>query len=62
MLLALKELSTEYDVQLYVAHLNHMRGEQAEADANWVKKLSANLEVPFFGETLMCRRLLSNRV
>ncbi len=49
MLLALKELAPEYDLQLYVAHLNHlMRGEQAEADANWVQELSARLEVPFF--------------
>ena len=40
MLLALKELAPEYDLQLYVAHLNHlMRGEQAEADANWVQEL-----------------------
>ncbi|NLG87276.1 MAG: tRNA lysidine(34) synthetase TilS [Firmicutes bacterium] len=49
MLLALKELSTEYDLHLYVAHLNHlMRGEQAEADANWVKELAVRLDVPFF--------------
>lgn len=49
LLLALTELAPEYELQLYVAHLNHlMRGEQAEADAKWVEKLSARLGVPFF--------------
>jgi tRNA(Ile)-lysidine synthase len=49
LLLALHALAPKYDVQLYVAHLNHMmRGEQAVADANWVKELSARLGVPFF--------------
>ena len=49
MLLALQELAPEYELQLFVAHLNHlMRGDQAEADANWVKELSAQLGVPFY--------------
>ena len=46
LLLALAALAPEYNLQLFVAHLNHlMRGEQAEADANWVKELSARLDV-----------------
>lgn len=49
LLLALHKITQTVKVQLYVAHLNHMmRGEQAEADANWVKDLSARLNVPFF--------------
>ncbi|HKM38889.1 MAG TPA: tRNA lysidine(34) synthetase TilS, partial [bacterium] len=49
MLLALKRLAGEYELELFVAHLNHlMRGAEAEADANWVKKLSERLKVPFY--------------
>ncbi len=62
MLLALKELVPEYNLQLYVAHLNHMmRGDQAEADANWVRELSARLGVPFFRRDIDVPALIEER-
>lgn len=51
LLLTLAALSPEYDLDLIVAHLNHMfRGEEAEADARWVEDLACRLNLPFVRE------------
>ncbi len=57
MLLALKELVPEYNLQLYVAHLNHMMrgGDQAEADATGPGAFGS-IGCAFFGGISMCRR------
>jgi tRNA(Ile)-lysidine synthase len=47
LLLALKELSADYRLQLTVAHLDHgLRGTAAEADAAFVGQLSTRLGLP----------------
>lgn len=42
-------LQKEYDLQLYVVHINHgIRKEEATNDANYVKKLCQSFGLPFF--------------
>jgi len=44
----LRQLSKEMNLSLYVAHLNHkLRGQEAEQDAQFVKKLAAKFDLPF---------------
>jgi len=45
------ELRKDYNIDLIVAHLDHMlRGRQSIADANFVKKTAAMLKIPFIME------------
>ena len=47
LLYILRELSTDYDINLHIFHLNHlMRGEAAEADAVFVEETAKKLGVP----------------
>lgn len=47
LLYILRELSTDYDIDLHIFHLNHlMRGEAAEADAVFVEETAKKLGVP----------------
>jgi tRNA(Ile)-lysidine synthase len=44
---ALRELAPEYDLRLHVAHLNHqLRGDEAKADANFVRDLAQQWNLP----------------
>lgn len=44
-------LKNDYKIKLIVAHLDHMlRGRQSVADANFVKKTAAKLNIPFITE------------
>lgn len=48
LLTALKAVQEERNLTLYAAHLNHeWRGQEAEEDAAFCKKLAANLEIPY---------------
>ena len=47
LLYVLRELSTDYDIELHIFHLNHlMRGKAAEADAVFVEETAKKLGVP----------------
>ncbi len=51
-------LTPGLDLTLGIAHLNHdLRGEEAQRDENFVRKLSCELGLPFFSETRDIRRL-----
>ena len=42
----LKELSSEYSLELHIAHLDHqLRGADAEADAQFVRELAGELNI-----------------
>ena len=43
----LKQLTTEYELQLHIAHLDHqLRGADSTADAQFVKKIATRLKIP----------------
>ncbi len=47
LLQGLGDLSSEFSLDLFVAHLNHhLRGKESDADANWVSELAASLKLP----------------
>ena len=49
LLYLLMELRDDYDLQIYVVHLNHMlRGDESDDDAGYVKKLTKRLKLPVF--------------
>jgi len=49
LLLCLRTLSPILDCRLAVAHLNHcLRGEEGDGDEAFVRRLSENLELPYF--------------
>lgn len=49
MLEILKELKDELSLTLYIAHINHqLRGEEADRDELFVKKLAENSGIPFY--------------
>ncbi len=53
LLLCLKKLSKDFGVSLTVAHLNHrIRGAEADADEDFVRKLCCDLELPFVSEAM----------
>lgn len=57
LLYCLWDLSSEYALRLTVAHLNHrIRGEEADADADFVRRLSLELGLPFIAETVEVQR------
>jgi tRNA(Ile)-lysidine synthase len=54
----LASLTPGLDLTLGIAHLNHdLRGEEAQRDEIFVRKLSCELGLPFFSETRDIRRL-----
>lgn len=47
----LVDLRKEYNIELIVAHLDHMlRGKQSSADANFVEEIAIKLNIPFIIE------------
>lgn len=53
LLLLLNELKQEYNLQLYIAHLNHQfRGKEAEADAWFVQSLAKQLKIPYLSKSV----------
>lgn len=46
-------LKSEYDLDLWAAHLNHgLRGKEAAEDAEWVKRFTFKLGVPLISDSL----------
>jgi len=46
------KLTPKYNLRLWVAHLNHgLRGREAEAEAEWVKKFAFKLGIPVISDT-----------
>ncbi len=49
LLYLLMELKDDYDLQIYVVHLNHMlREDESDDDAGYVEKLAKRLKLPVF--------------
>ncbi|MDP3790018.1 MAG: tRNA lysidine(34) synthetase TilS [Candidatus Omnitrophota bacterium] len=58
----LAELSGRYNIGLVVAHLNHMlRGKEADADADFVRKTADNLSLPFMMEKVSVKNIAKAR-
>jgi tRNA(Ile)-lysidine synthase len=53
LLLCLHKLASEFSFSLTVAHLNHrIRGEEGDADAEFVRQMSSDLQLPFISEII----------
>jgi tRNA(Ile)-lysidine synthase len=53
LLLCLHKLARELHISLSIAHLNHrIRGLEGDADEDFVRRLSADLKLPFFSEII----------
>ena len=58
----LAELSGRYDIELAVAHLNHMlRGKEADRDARFVRKMADDLSLPFIIEEVNVKNIAKAR-
>ena len=57
LLYALLEIKDEFNLRLYVAHLNHkLRGKESDADQKFVKKLASELDLKFFTKSIDVKR------
>ena len=57
LLLCLHKLASELRISLSVAHLNHrIRGQEADADEDFVRRLSAGLQLPFCSEAVEVKK------
>ena len=57
LLLCLRILAPVLDCSLIVAHLNHcLRGKEADADEAFVRRMSADLELPYESDTVDVKR------
>lgn len=57
LLLCLHKLSSEFGLSLTVAHLNHrIRETEADADEDFVRRMSADLGIPFVSEIIEVKR------
>jgi tRNA(Ile)-lysidine synthase len=57
LLLCLHKLAPDFGLTLTVAHLNHrIRGPEGDADEDFVRKMSADLGLPFVLETVEVKR------
>ncbi len=53
LLLCLHKLAPQLHISLAIAHLNHgIRGAEADADEDFVRRISADLRLQFFSETI----------
>lgn len=58
----LAELSGRYNIELFVAHLNHMlRGREADRDAIFVRKAADGLSLPFIIEKINVKNIAKAR-
>ena len=58
----LVELCRYYDIEIFVAHLNHMlRGKEADADAEFVRKTADDLSLPFIAEKIDVKNIAKTR-
>ena len=57
LLLCLHRLAAELHLSLTVAHLNHrIRGQEGDADEDFVRRLSAGLQLPFYSEAIEVKK------
>jgi tRNA(Ile)-lysidine synthase len=57
LLLCLHKLAPELNLALSVAHLNHgIRGPEGDADEEFVRHISENLQLPFYSETIRVKQ------
>lgn len=57
LLLCLNRLAREWHLTLAVAHLNHrIRGREGDADEDFVRRLSADLQLPFHSESIEVKK------
>jgi tRNA(Ile)-lysidine synthase len=57
LLFCLHRLARELHISLSIAHLNHrIRGLEGDADEDFVRRLSADLKLPFFSEIIEVQR------
>ena len=57
LLLCLHRIAPELNLSLSIAHLNHcIRGREGDADEDFVRRLSADLQIPFHSETAEVKR------
>lgn len=58
----LAELSGRYNIEIAVAHLNHMlRGEEADRDAQFVRKMADDMSLPFIIEKVNVKNIAKTR-
>ncbi len=49
----LLQLRDEYELKLWIAHLNHqLRGKEAEEEARWVRLFASKIGIPFISNSL----------
>jgi tRNA(Ile)-lysidine synthase len=57
LLLCLHKLASEFDLSLTIAHLNHrIRGPEGDEDEDFVRGLSAGLQLPFYSEAIEVKK------
>lgn len=57
LLLCLHKLAPKLRLSLSVAHLNHrIRGSEGDADENFVRRMSADLKLPFYSERIEVKK------
>jgi tRNA(Ile)-lysidine synthase len=57
LLLCLNRLAPELNISIVVAHLNHrIRGEEGDADQDFVRRMSLRMDLPFISETIEVKR------
>lgn len=57
LLLCLHKLAPEFPLSLTIAHLNHrIRGQEGDADEDFVRRLSAGLQLPFCSEAIEVKK------
>lgn len=54
----LKEIAPQYDLQLFVAHLNHMLREEAVDEEEFVRRMAEEMSLPFYSERIDVRAKL----
>jgi len=62
LLYLLKQIENEYDLKLFVAHLNHkLRGKESDKDQEFVFKLAKKLGLKFYHKSLDVKKLAKRK-
>ncbi len=54
----LQRISPEFNLELFVVHLNHMLREEATVEEEFVRKMAEDMSLPFYSEQIDVRALL----
>ena len=60
MLHILNELKIQLDINLIVAHINHMIREEASEDEEYVKKICKKMQVEFYSKSIDVKKIANN--